>query len=197
MLMEKKISVLMLFNNEYNRFKALLHDYAMENFELEDGSESSEDCCEDENCNDEDCNDNDEEYDDESKDESEEADDESSEVDENEYAFSFCAIKIASYTLHMLMEAYQKQVKASVDPDFEILAKWLVDQKIILSEEEVNHLGLLLTFMHETLDINGDEDLMCYTNDAERICLVATEQFIEAIQAAYSVAKELEKRKLI
>ncbi|MBX9836886.1 MAG: hypothetical protein K2X69_01095 [Silvanigrellaceae bacterium] len=185
--MKNKMICLKIFEYEYLRFKKLFEDYALENINFLEDEESEEEnetcltkgCSSDHPCSDN-CSDDEES-------------DEDIDVDQYEYIFGFAALKIGIPFITLLHHAYKQSNNIEID-DFEKVAAWLLKEKIVDNEEDSNLVGILLTFVQETYDLDDDFHPLCYTDSEKRECIVPVEQFIQSIEVAHSVVVEFKKR---
>lgn len=197
------ISISKLLSHEFNRYKALLNEFAMENLEFEEDETITHEC-EDENCCDEDDgdtlvlggDDEEEEYEDDD-DQDDDDSEEESQATTSEYAFSFCALRISSCFHYIFEKLYKEKIKSSPDYNFESVAEWLIKNDLI-EEKDIDNIGILLTFVFETLDIEQQEsEYICYTDNEEKVLLLSTDQLIDVLQTAHELFKKLEGKKII
>jgi hypothetical protein len=196
------ISVAKLLSYEFSRYKALLNEFAMENLEFEEESNESDEheCCEDDDCCEEDGETlilGDEEDIDNEDDEEDDEESEEPLITMSEYAFSFCALRIATYFHFIFEKIYKEHIAKDENYNFEAVVDWLIKNKH-LEEKDLDNIGILLTFVFETLDIEQQEtEYICYTDNEEKILLLSTDQLIDILQTAHELFKRLEGKQII
>lgn len=181
-----------LLTKEYARFTVLIQYQELSCLD-EDGDEE-DDCCGDEECDEEGCCD-DEECDEEetcSEEESEGAD-----FDPYEFALLFSTLRISSYIQNVIIQGYQKasQKQTFDENDFAESMQWIMKAGFLKKEDELNELAILFAFFDETVQPYPSEDLLCYTQDTDRLPSLPLDQIVTAVEHGMNVVRRIVKTK--
>ena len=168
-----------LFSTEYARFIFLNQSEDLE-LDLSDDEDEDDDCsscCDDESCEDDDC-----------------MDDEEGMIDPNEYAIYFSVLRLVTYFQAIVEKVYLAS-ESNKELDFESIMKWAVDKKYIKNNHDVETLAILFTFVHETVSAVPTNDLVCYTQDRERLPLLSPDHFVQSIEILSLIVQTITKER--
>jgi hypothetical protein len=174
-----------LFSTEYARLIFLNQAQELDLDLSDDEDEEDDDCssC----CSDKEC---DEECDSDGDDE-----DEDGMIDANEYAVCFSVVRLVTYFQAMMEKVYRASHSHIQEIDFEMIMKWGLEKKYIKNERDVETLAILFTFVHETVTAMPANQLVCYTQDKERLPLLSQDNFVQSIETLSTIVQSLVKER--
>ncbi len=177
-----------LLAKEYARFVMLVQYQECGLTEDSCGEECEESDCETDDC----CGTCDDEC--EAEEETEEEVD-GADFDPYEYALLFCALRITVYLQHIIQSGFEASNPNKKDATFEEVIRWLLSSGVVKKEDDLNEFAVLFAFFDETVQLYPSEDVMCYTQDIDRLPSLPLEQIVSAVEIGMSVSQVLAKNK--